>query len=255
MPRTPPSIPCIAITKNVLITGAARRIGASCVRLLHAHGYNIILHYKTSKQAANELFQALNKRRPNSIELIQSDLLNTEELTQLARQAESVWGGVDVLINNASLFYPQAVKDVSENDWDQLLGCNLKAPFFLSQALEKTLTERQGCIVNIIDIHAEKGLKNHPVYSISKAGLASLTKVLAKELAPHIRVNGVSPGAILWPESELSTDDKDNILQRVALERSGNPDDIAKAVCFLINDANYITGQVITVDGGRTLSC
>ncbi|MCK5828742.1 MAG: pteridine reductase [Methylococcales bacterium] len=243
------------MNKNVLITGAARRIGESCARLLHSEGCNIILHYRSSKQGALRIFKELNEIRSDSVRLVQADLMKISELSMLAQKAESIWDGLDILINNASAFYPQPVDEVLENNWDELLGCNLKAPFFLSQALSETLLENKGCIINIIDIHAERGLKGYPVYSISKAGLVAMTKVLAKELAPEIRVNGVSPGAILWPEKNCSKSEKNEILQRVALKRSGEPEDIAKAVRFLVEDANYMTGQILTVDGGRTLYC
>lgn len=230
-------------------------MGASCARLLHEQGCNIFLHYRSSKQEALQLFNELEQIRPDSVKMMQADLLNMNKLNLLANKAESAWGGLDVLVNNASAFYSQTVSQVSEHDWDALMGSNLKAPFFLSQALSSTLAIRRGCIINIVDIHAERGLKEYPVYSIAKAGLAAMTKILAKELGPEIRVNGISPGAILWPERDLSCQDKDEIIQRVILERNGESRDIAKAVSFLIKDADYITGQIITVDGGRTLFC
>ncbi|MDO9425066.1 MAG: pteridine reductase [Methylobacter sp.] len=242
-------------TTNVLITGAAKRIGAACARLLHSEGCNVFLHYRSSAAAAQQLCNELNQQRPDSAKIMQADLLNMAELEAVAGEASLAWGGIDVLVNNASSFYPTAVTDVSERQWDELLGSNLKAPFFLAQALAKTLADNKGCIVNIVDIHAERGLSGYPVYSISKAGLAAMTKVLAKELGPEVRVNGVAPGAILWPDNDLSESAKQAILQRVALKRSGEPDDIAKAVLFLIKDADYITGQILTVDGGRTLFC
>ncbi len=241
--------------KNVLITGAAKRIGAACARMLHQQGCNIVLHYRSSKQDALQLCEELNQIRPDSVKIMQADLLNKNELSKLAEKSESAWGSLDILINNASAFYPQPVEEVTEQDWELLLGSNLKAPFFLSQKLTSTLTATNGCIINIIDIHAERGLKDYPVYSIAKAGLAAMTKILAKELAPGVRVNGVSPGAILWPENELSVQYKAEILQKVALKRSGKLEDIAKAILFLAKDAPYITGQIITVDGGRTLFC
>lgn len=241
--------------KNVLITGAAKRIGAACARLLHSQGYNVFLHYRSSQEQVLQLCEELNQQRLNSAQMMATDLLSVAEIKTLAQQACLAWGGVDVLINNASVFYPQAVADVTEASWDEMLGSNLKAPFFLAQALKNSLAQRNGCIVNIIDIHAERGLKDYSVYSISKAGLAGMTKILAKELAPHIRVNGISPGAILWPEQEMTDQTKQEILQRIALDRAGCPNDIAKAVAFLCHDANYITGQIITVDGGRTLFC
>lgn len=243
------------MNQNVLITGAAKRIGASCARLLHDDGCNIILHYRTSKQDVHKLFDELNDIRPGSVKIIQANLLNMNELTDLSKASKQAWGTLDVLINNASAFYPGSVDDVSERDWDELLGSNLKAPFFLSQALYKSLSANRGCIINIIDIHAERGLKGYPVYSIAKGGLATMTRILAKELGPEVRVNGVSPGAILWPEKDCSGKEKSEILQKVVLKRAGEAEDIAKAVRFLMRDANYITGQVITVDGGRTLFC
>ncbi len=241
--------------KNVLITGAAKRIGAACARLLHSEGCNVFLHYRSSETEAQQLCAELNQQRPNSAKIMQADLLNMAELEAVASAACLAWGGIDVLVNNASSFYPTAVTDVTERQWDELMGSNLKAPFFLAKALAKTLADNNGCIVNIVDIHAERGLSGYPVYSIAKAGLAAMTKVLAKELGPTIRVNGVAPGAILWPDNDLSESAKLEILRRVTLKRSGEPVDIAKAVLFLVKDADYITGQILTVDGGRTLFC
>ncbi len=241
--------------KNILITGAAKRIGAACATLLHNQGCNVILHYKDSEKQARQLCEQLNQQRANSAQIIQTDLLNLTALQQLAIQATSIWGGIDGLINNASAFYSQTITNVSEENWEELIGSNLKAPFFLSQALVTTLSQREGCIINIIDIHSERGLKDYPVYSIAKAGLAAMTRILAKELAPKIRVNGVSPGAIIWPKDELSVKYKQEIISKIALSRTGEPEDIAKTVAFLISNANYITGQIISVDGGRTLFC
>ncbi len=236
-----------------MITGAAKRIGATCARLLHSQGCNVLLHYRSSKQDAEQLCAEFNQIRPDSAKPIQANLLNMQELEALAQQATSSWGGVDVLINNASSFYPTPLAHTTEAQWDDLLGSNLKAPFFLSKALSDSLANRQGCIVNIVDIHAERGLPGYAVYSIAKAGLVAMTKVLAKELGPAIRVNAIAPGAILWPEDGLSEQAKSEILERVPLARSGSPEDIAKAVFFLIKGADYVTGQTITVDGGRTL--
>ncbi len=241
--------------KNILITGAAKRIGAACARLLHSEGCNVFLHYRGSKAEAVQLCEELNALRADSARIYAADLLKLSELTALAEEAQRAWGGVDVLVNNASAFYATPVLETTEAQWDALLGSNLKAPFFLATALAECLTARHGCIVNIIDIHAERGLKNYAAYSISKAGLAAMTKILAKEFGAAIRVNGVSPGAILWPDHELSEPEKQEILQRVALERCGEPADIAKAVLFLVKDADYMTGQILTVDGGRTLFC
>ncbi len=243
------------MSKKVLITGAARRIGAECARMLHQEGCDIFLHYRSSKKEAQQLSDELNDIRAGSVKIVQADLLKFDELSSLFEEVKAIWGELDVLINNASAFYPQQVESVTEQDWDELLGGNLKAPFFLSQKFSELLAEKQGCIVNIIDIHAERGLKGYPVYSIAKAGLAAMTKVLAKELGSEIRVNAVSPGAVLWPEAEMSEQQKSEIIQRVALKKTGSPSDIAKAVKFLVNDSPYITGQIITVDGGRTLFC
>jgi pteridine reductase len=241
--------------KNILITGAAKRIGAACARLLHSEGCNVFLHYRGSEAEAVALCTELNAVRADSAKIYAADLLDMTELMALAQEAQQAWGGIDVLVNNASAFYATPVLKTTEAQWDALLGSNLKAPFFLATALADSLAKRHGCIVNIIDIHAERGLKNYAVYSISKAGLAAMTKMLAKEFGAAIRVNGVSPGAILWPDNELSEPEKQEILQRVALNRSGEPLDIAKAVLFLIRDADYMTGQILTVDGGRTLFC
>ncbi len=240
--------------KNVLITGAAKRIGAVCAKYLHDHGCNVFLHYKTAEAEAIELSNQLNLKRRNSSFIMQANLLIEAERCALAKAACLAWeGGIDVLINNASSFYPTTINDVTEQQWDELLGSNLKAPFFLAQSLSKTLALNKGSIINIIDIHAERGLPGHSVYSIAKAGLQAMTKVLAKELAPSIRVNGVAPGAILWPDKSCSEQDKNDILQRIALGRCGEPLDIAKAIWYLIHDADYMTGQILTIDGGRTL--
>ena len=239
--------------KNVLITGAAKRIGAACARLLHSKGCNVFLHYRSSKAEAMQLCYELNQIRPDSSYMMQADLLVKDELDALVQEACMAWGGIDVLVNNASSFYPTTLSDVTELQWDELMGSNLKAPFFLAQAVSATLVDNKGCIVNIVDIHAERGLIGYPVYSIAKAGLVAMTKILAKELGSSVRVNGVAPGAILWPEQGFSEQQRQDILQRVALQRNGTPVDIAKAVWFLIKDADYMTGQILTVDGGRTL--
>lgn len=239
--------------KNVLITGAARRIGAACAHLLHGEGCNLLIHYRSSEEEARKLCDELNLKRPGSVKLIQADLLDMNQLGRVAAEARDAWGGIDVLINNASTFYPGRIDEVTERHWDDLIGSNLKVPFFLVKLLSAKLAENKGCIVNIVDIHAERGLPGFPVYSIAKAGLAAMTRVLAKELGPEVRVNGVAPGAIIWPENELTEEGKQEIVQRVALKRSGEPLDIAKAVRFLVMDAGYMTGQILTVDGGRTL--
>lgn len=242
-------------SRRVLITGAARRVGAICAQYLHARGCRICIHYRSSEREASRLCRQLNDLRADSARIFQADLLDLAQLQVMAEAVHAAWGGLDVLVNNASAFYPTEISAVTEGQWDDLLGSNLKAPFFLAKAFSRSLEANKGCIVNIIDIHAERGLQGFPVYSIAKAGLAAMTRVLAKELAPAVRVNAVSPGAILWPEHALGEDEKRDILTRVALQRSGSPEDIAKAVAFLVMDGDYITGQVIAVDGGRTLYC
>lgn len=242
------------MSRVVLITGAAHRIGATVARTLHADGCAIALHYRHSAAGAEALAEELNGYRPDSVSLHQGDLLDLERLAPLVEEVVARWGRLDVLVNNASTFYPTPVGTVTENQWDDLMGSNLRAPFFLAQAAAPHLAEHQGCIVNIVDIHAERPMKGHPVYSMAKAGKAMLTKALAKELAPDIRVNGVAPGAILWPEAEMSDETRGQILDRIALGRKGEPEDIARAVRFFILDAPYVTGQILAVDGGRSLN-
>lgn len=240
--------------KVALITGAAHRVGAVIARVLHEHGMNVVIHYRQSRTAAERLRDELEAQRPDSAQLIQGDLLDTPGLPGLVQASHRWRGRLDALINNASSFYPTPVEDVTQTHWDDLLGSNLKAPFFLAQAATPWLRQTRGCIVNIVDIHAERPLKGYPVYSIAKAGLVMLTKTLARELAPEVRVNAVAPGAILWPEHEADTETRRHIIARTALKRQGDPRDVARAVAFLIREAGYMTGQVLTVDGGRSLS-
>ncbi len=239
--------------KVVLITGAAHRIGATIARLLHAEGMRVVLHYRSSRAAAQALQQELTAQRPDSVMLVQADLLATAGLSTLVTEAVNAWGRLDVLVNNASTFYRTPLGTVTEEQWNDLMGTNLKAPFFLSQAAAPHLRARHGCIVNIVDIHADRPLKHFPVYSMAKAGLVMLTRALACELGPEVRVNAVAPGAILWPE-HLDEVTKQRIVSRTFLKRQGDPADIAKAVRFLIRDADYMSGQVLTVDGGRSLN-
>ncbi|MGR8931342.1 MAG: pteridine reductase [Gammaproteobacteria bacterium] len=245
----------MAERKVALITGAAKRIGAACAKRLHDNGYDLLLHHHASSEEATQLAAELNASRANSVDLQTADLSSHQDVSRLADVVLSKTRRLDVLINNASRFYPGRVGEVTEKDWDELLAVNLKAPFFLAQAFAPALSKQRGSIVNIVDIHAEKGLLGYPAYSIAKAGLVAMTKCLAKELAPNLRVNAVAPGAILWPEQFVSETTKQEILQRVALQRCGNADDIARAVLFLVEEAGYITGHVLTVDGGRTLFC
>jgi len=240
--------------KTALITGAAARIGAEIARTLHDAGMNVVIHYRSSADKAEQLAQSLNNIRENSAAIIQADLLQTSTLNALVEKSAAIWGGLDVLVNNASSFYPTPVGEITEAHWDDLMGSNLKAPIFLSQAATPYLRKTHGCIVNIVDIHGFRPMKEHPVYSVAKAGIAMLTQSLAKELGPDIRVNGVAPGAIIWPSSELDPEVQASILDRTALKRQGNPEDIAKAVKFLVMDAHYITGQVIPVCGGRSIN-
>lgn len=239
--------------KVALVTGAARRIGAAISRHLHQDGANVVIHYRGSADEATALCDELNLIRPNSATSIQADLANTAAMPELIAGATGWHGTLDILINNASSFYPTPIGDITISHWDDLVGANLKAPLFLSQAAMQELKKSQGVIVNIVDIHAQRPLKDHSVYGSAKAGLAMLTRSLAKDLAPEIRVNGVAPGAIMWPEAGLSDAAKDNILNQVPLGRAGDAMDIAGCVLYLVRDATYVTGQIIAVDGGRSI--
>ena len=240
--------------QTALITGAAKRIGAEISRMLHAEGMNIVIHYRASKDEAEALCNELNALRADSAIVLQADLLTISELPALAKKANDYWGSLNVLVNNASSFYPTPVGEITEAHWDDLMGSNLKAPLFLSQAAMPYLKSSQGNIINIVDIHGFRPMKEHPVYCVAKAGLAMLTQSLARELGPEIRVNGVAPGAILWPENDIDEQTQQLILDRTALKRQGEPKDIAATVRFLIRDADYITGQVIPVCGGRSVN-
>ncbi len=237
-----------------LITGAARRIGATICRTLHRAGWNLVIHCHSSQAAAAQLAAELNLVRPASAAVLTANLNCLKEIEALARDALCSWGRVDALINNASSFFPTPLAEASEEQWDNLLGSNLKAPFFLSQQLYPELERRSGCIVNISDIFAARPMPGHSIYSIAKAGNIMLTKSLALEMAPAVRVNGVAPGAILWPESATGEEVPDpEKLRQIPLAKLGGADVIASAVLFLITDAVYITGEIITVDGGRSL--
>ena len=237
--------------KTALITGAAHRIGAQISQTLHKNGFDVIIHYKNSKTAAESLANELNQIRKNSAKAIQADLNDMNSLDKLAQSIKTL----DLLVNNASVFYPTPINTSTLEQWNEVINTNLTAPFFLATALTPKLQKKSGCIVNIVDIHSERPLKNHAIYNISKAGIAMMTKTLAKELSPDVRVCGVSPGSILWPENdaELSEIQKNKMLDKIALNKQGSPDDIANTVLFLAN-SNYITGQIINVDGGRTLN-
>lgn len=238
--------------KIILVTGAARRIGAAIVTCLHENGARVAIHYRGSADDAEKLAGALNAIRAKSAATFQADLLDTASLPRLV-DAVVEWGGrLDGLVNNASSFYPTPVGSITEKHWDELVGSNLKAPTFLSQAAAEHLRTSGGAIVNIVDIHADRPLRDHVVYGSAKAGLAMLTRSLAKDLAPEIRVNGVSPGAILWPENGMTEAVQKNILEQIPLQRAGSPEDVAGCVLYLLRDATYVTGQIIPVDGGRS---
>jgi pteridine reductase len=239
--------------KCALITGAAHRIGATIAKQLHAQGVDLVIHYRQSAAAAEALRDELEADRADSLRLVQADLCQPDSHHRLVEAALAFRGRLDLLVNNASSFYPTPLAEASVEQWDDLIGSNLKAPFFLSQAAAPLLRKQRGTIINLIDIHAERPLKEYPIYSVAKAGNAMLVKSLARELGPEIRVNGIAPGAILWPEQGLSEDNRRSILERTALKRPGTPEDIARTLLFLLRDAPYITGQIIAVDGGRTL--
>jgi pteridine reductase len=240
--------------KIALVTGSARRIGAVIIRTLHAKGANVVVHYRNSSDDAETLCAELNQLRQDSCITLQGDLNTIDSMPAMIKTIINKMGRLDILVNNASTFYPTPMGEITEKHWNDLFGSNLKAPLFLSQAAMPYLKASQGCIVNIVDIHGFRPMKNYPVYSAAKAGLLMLTQSLARELGADIRVNGVAPGAILWPEMDANQSDQQELLDKIALKRAGTPEDIAKTVLFLVRDADYITGQVIAVDGGRILN-
>ncbi len=239
--------------KAALITGAARRLGARTAQTLHQNGADIIIHYRGSAHEAKTLVKHLNAHRPGSAVALQADLLKLDQIERLAREAADAFGRLDILVNNASTFYPTPIGHIEESHWDDLMGSNLKAPLFLSQACHPALRASRGCIVNMVDIHGRSPLKKYPLYSIAKAGKAMMTRALALEMAPEVRVNGIAPGAILWPEDE-NQDSKEQraILEQIPLGRTGTPQDIADTILFLVTSP-YVNGQIIAVDGGRQL--
>lgn len=237
----------------ILITGGARRVGAQIARTLHAAGARILVHYRSSAAAAKELGAELNVTRPGSAALVAADLQQDDAPDRLIAAALGHFGRLDVLINNASTFYPTPLGKITRTAWDDLMGSNLRAPLFLAQAAAPSLAKQRGLIINVIDIHGLRPLKGYPVYSIAKAGLAMLTRSLARELGPDIRVNGIAPGPVLWAEHDLDDAMKREIVAKTALKRVGSPQDIARTALFLIRDAPYITGQIIAVDGGRSI--
>jgi len=237
-----------------LVTGAAKRIGAVIARTLHAAGANVAIHYNRSATEAEQLAAELLRRRAKSAFTVGADMRDIAAVERMAAHVlERTGGRLDVLVNNASNFYPTPIGTITLEQWDDLFGSNLKAPLFLSQALVPALRAARGVIVNIVDVHSQRPLRDHPVYGPAKAGLAMLTRSLAKDLGPDVRVNGVSPGAILWPDEGMSDGLRAAIIKQTALKRAGTPEDIAAAVLFLVRDAPYVTGQIIAVDGGRSV--
>ncbi len=242
-------------SKTVLVTGAAKRVGAAIARRLHQAGANLTLHYRSSAREAHALQSELNLQRANSVMLVKADLQEVAGLSEIVKNCVDRFGALDALVNNASAFYPTPFGTISQENWDDLIGANLKAPLFLAQAAAPYLKKTGGCIVNIADIHAERPLKNYVVYSIAKAGIVGLTKSLARELGPEVRANAVAPGPIAWPE-DGSFDEvtRHRVISHTLLRRIGEPDDIARAVYYLIAEAPYVTGQIIAVDGGRSVN-
>ena len=237
----------------VLITGAARRVGATIAQHLHAAGYDLALHYRHSQAEMSALCTELESRRAGSTLPIEGELADIAALPRIVEAAVARFGRLDAVVNNASAFFPTPVGATTPAQWDALFASNAQAPYFLAQAAAPHLRKTQGSIVSIVDIYAERPLAGHPVYSMAKAALAMMTKALAKELAPEVRVNGVAPGAILWPESGKDYADQTELLARSALKRMGTPGDVATAVLFLLRDAKFTTGEILKVDGGRAL--
>lgn len=242
--------------KVVLVTGGAKRVGAAICRRLHAAGAKVAVHYRGSRQEALALQDELNALRPESAVIFKADLLDLGALPQLVHGVIEKFGRLDALINNASSFYPTPLAEINEKQWDDLLGTNLRAPLFLAQAAAVELRRRHGAIVNIADIHADRPMHGHLLYSVAKSGLVALTRALAQEMAPQVRVNAVAPGVILWPEHAawMGEEQRRKIVAHTLLKREGEPDDIARTVQFLLNDSPYITGQIISVDGGRSIN-
>jgi pteridine reductase len=239
--------------KSALVTGGARRLGAAIARRLHAAGANLLIHYRDSETDANALVAELNAIRAKSAAQVKAELLAPIAPRALVSAAKDAFGRLDILVNNASSFFPVAVGQIEPSHWEELIGSNLRAPLFICQQAAPELAQHEGCIVNLVDIHADRPLKGYPVYTIAKAGLAALTRSLALELAPRVRVNGVAPGAIAWPEDgQYEPAERERVIATTPLARTGSPDDIAQAVHFLAAAA-YVTGQIIAVDGGRSI--
>jgi pteridine reductase len=239
--------------RAALVTGAARRVGAEIVRHLHAAGANVVIHCHRSRTEAAALAASLESERAHSTLVTTCDLLDTAALPGLVEATVARFGSLDLLVNNASTFYPTPFGSITPAQWTDLSGTNLQAPLFLAQAAAPALRRARGLIVNIVDIHGQRPLRNYLVYSAAKAGLIMLTRALARELAPEVRVNAVAPGPVLWPESGLDTQQMNDIVERTLLKRAGEPADVARAVRFFAAEAPYVTGQVLAVDGGRSV--
>ncbi len=237
-----------------LITGAGRRVGAVIAWRLHAAGYSLVLHYRRSAAEATALAEALEHVRPGSTLLLAADLADADAPKRLVDGVLAHYGRLDALVNNASAFFPTPTASATRAQWDELFASNAQAPFFLAQAALPALREAQGAIVNLVDIYAERPLAEHPIYCMAKAALAAMTRSLALDLAPQVRVNGVAPGAVLWPSDGKGYDDQQALLARTPLQRAGTPEDVAGAVLWLLRDAPFVTGQILRIDGGRTLS-
>lgn len=237
----------------VLITGAAKRVGAQIARTLHSAGYDVALHYRHSRAEMDALVAELDATRRESTLTVQAELADIEALGGIVEKCTSRFGRLDAVVNNASAFFPTPIGEATPKQWDELFASNARAPFFLAQAAAPALKAVHGCIVNIVDIYAERALAKHPIYTMAKAALAAMTRSLARELAPEVRVNAIAPGAILWPDNGATYTNQDELLARTPLKRTGTPEEIAKAVLFLIRDATFTTGEILKIDGGRSL--
>lgn len=236
-----------------LVTGAAKRLGAAMARTLHEDGADVVVHYRSSRTAAEQLVAQLNACRPASAYAVACDVLDTANLPQLIDTVVERYGRLDILINNASSFFPTPMGEITAAQWDDLIGTNLRAPLFLAQAATAHLKRSRGLILNMVDIHGQRPLPAHPVYSAAKAGLIMLTRSLARELGPEVRVNGIAPGPVLWPEHGLAPELQEEIIRKTLLQRHGEPDDIARAVLFFAKNAPFVTGQILAIDGGRSI--
>ncbi|HEX4377859.1 MAG TPA: pteridine reductase [Steroidobacteraceae bacterium] len=239
--------------RTALVTGGARRVGARIVQVLHAAGANVVIHCHRSRDSAERLATQLQADRPASAAVVSADLMDIGQLSQLVQACHDRFGGLDILVNNASTFYPTPIGSMTATQWDDLMGTNLRAPMFLAQAAAGELKRSRGLILNLVDIHGMRPLRDHLIYSSAKAALIMLTRGLARELAPEVRVNGIAPGPVMWPEGGLDDERKAEILNRTPLHRAGSPDDIASAALFFATGAPFVTGQILAVDGGRSI--